>query len=82
MKEHQNNFIAYVASYNASSRVVKRWMRQKHRKDPLEFIEMIPYEETKGYVKLVFRNFVTYNRLHKGEFEIDKSFLYTGKLTD
>ncbi len=82
MKEHQNNFIAYVASYNASSRVVKRWMKQKHRKDPLEFIEMIPYEETKGYVKLVFRNFVTYNRLHKGEFEIDKSFLYTGKLTD
>ena len=32
------------------------------RRDPLEFIEEIPYDETRLYVKLVMRNFVTYQR--------------------
>ncbi len=82
IRKNKNNFVKYVARYNASKSVVNGWSRTKFRKDPVEFIEMIPYEETKGYVKLVFRNFVTYNRLHKGEFKITKDFLYSGKTTD
>lgn len=82
ISKNKKNFVKYVASYNASRSVVNRWYKTKFRKDLVEFIEMIPYEETKGYVKLVFRNFVTYNRLYKGEFKISKDFLYSGKITD
>jgi soluble lytic murein transglycosylase len=38
----------------------------------LEFIEDIPYEETKGYVKLVMRNYITYNRFA----EVDEPFRF------
>ena len=57
-------FIPLVASYNASERAVQGWLRSRSHHDPLQFIEDIPYEETKGYVKLVMRNFVFYSRIN------------------
>ena len=62
-RKYKNNFIHFVASYNASESVVKNWFRRHWDGDPLKFIEMIPYEETQGYVKLVFRNMISYRRL-------------------
>lgn len=64
-------FIPAVASYNASERAVSGWLRTRDRSDPAQFIEDIPYEETKGYVKLVMRNYVFYSRLSTTEAEID-----------
>ena len=63
----KSNFIQYVASYNASESVVKNWFNKHWAGDPIKFIEMIPYEETQGYVKLVFRNLITYKRLLEKE---------------
>ena len=60
------SFIPSVASYNASPHAVQNWVRSSSSKDPITFIENIPYEETKGYVKLVMRNFIAYTRLSKG----------------
>lgn len=62
-RKFNNNFIQYVASYNASESVVKKWFATKWDGDPLKFIENIPYEETQGYVKLVLRNLITYRRI-------------------
>jgi soluble lytic murein transglycosylase len=56
-------FITIVAAYNAGKNPIYRWYKTRKRKDPIEFIEMIPYRETKAYVKLVLRNYVTYQRL-------------------
>ena len=33
----------------------------------MSFIEDIPYEETKGYVKLVLRNYISYSRFLEPE---------------
>ena len=41
-KRFQNNFIGFVASYNAGSKFVKKWLKNYQREDPVEFIEMIP----------------------------------------
>ena len=79
-KKFNGNFIGYVASYNAGVSPVRRWFKERGRKDPIEFIEMIPYEETQGYVKLVFRNFVTYSRLLGKEVTPKKSFFETSAL--
>jgi len=70
LKRWNGLFIPTVASYNASERAVIGWLRTRDRKDPVQFIEDIPYEETKGYVKLVMRNFVFYSRLNTSEPEI------------
>ncbi|MCB9060780.1 MAG: lytic transglycosylase domain-containing protein [Halobacteriovoraceae bacterium] len=62
-----NKFILYVASYNAASSVVKKWDQERNTGDPLEFIENIPYRETRNYVKLVLRNYINYKRIFAKE---------------
>ncbi|MFZ9000254.1 MAG: transglycosylase SLT domain-containing protein [Bacteriovoracaceae bacterium] len=62
-KKFNNNYILAIASYNASQRVVKRWYKERFEEDPIEFIEKIPYQETRNYVKLVLRNYIIYKRV-------------------
>jgi soluble lytic murein transglycosylase len=61
-QKYDNRFILAVSAYNANDRAIQGWLRTRMRADPLEFIEEIPYEETRLYVRLVLRNFVTYQR--------------------
>jgi soluble lytic murein transglycosylase len=61
-RKYDNRFILAVAGYNANDRAIRGWIKTRMRPDPLEFIEEIPYDETRLYVKLVLRNFVTYQR--------------------
>jgi soluble lytic murein transglycosylase len=63
LKRHNNQFILAVASYNASEKAIKNWMKTRYRGDSLEFIEEIPYEETRVYVRLVMRNLIFYSLL-------------------
>jgi soluble lytic murein transglycosylase len=57
-----------VASYNAGSGNVSKWVRQygdpRGRKDVLQWIEQIPYSETKAYVQRVIENSVVYDRMN------------------
>ena len=71
-----DKFIFYVAAYNASKNSVERWAQERYNGDPLQFIELIPYNETKNYVKLVLRNYINYKRLNsKGPFYFPKDIL-------
>ncbi|MFA6236966.1 MAG: lytic transglycosylase domain-containing protein [Bacteriovorax sp.] len=68
-------FVQSVAAYNASEEVIAVWERERFNGNYFEFIEMIPYEETRNYIKLVFRNYMTYKRITgHDEFLIDKDF--------
>ncbi len=70
-----SKFAQSVAAYNASTDVIAVWERERFNGNYLEFIEMIPYEETRNYIKLVFRNYITYKRtLNAESFKIDKKF--------
>lgn len=60
----QGNIIPAVASYNADIRKVTSWMRNNARLKPDEFVEMIPYQETRLYVKRVLAGYRTYRILH------------------
>lgn len=59
----QGQFILTAASYNASERAVMGWVNTRYFGNPITFIEDIPYNETKGYIKLVLRNYIWYKRL-------------------
>lgn len=59
-----NNMIHAIASYNAGPVAIKNWRKRYHDLDPDEFIENIPYEETKTYVKHVLNNFWVYKQLY------------------
>ena len=55
---------AAVASYNAGTTPVERWLARDSAQDPDEFIELIPYQETRGYVRSVLRNRELYRALY------------------
>ena len=63
-KRFDGQFILMTASYNASERAIRQWVKMRFHGDPLEFIEDIPYKETRNYVKLVMRNFLIYQQLN------------------
>jgi len=74
-KKFSGKFAQTVAAYNASESAIKVWEKERFHGNYFEFIEMIPYEETRNYIKLVFRNFITYKRIMtKEEFKLDKDF--------
>lgn len=64
---YKGKFAQNVAAYNASTAAIAVWERERFNGDYLEFIEMIPYEETRNYIKLVFRNYMTYKRIMANE---------------
>ncbi len=55
---------AAVASYNAGTAPVIRWLARPGADDPDQFIEAIPYQETRGYVRSVLRNRELYRALY------------------
>lgn len=65
--EYNNNSMLAVASYNAGPGAVGDWVAKSKTQDQDEFVEMIPYNETKGYVKSVFGNYWNYMRLYNPE---------------
>ncbi|NER97770.1 MAG: transglycosylase SLT domain-containing protein [Symploca sp. SIO1B1] len=61
---HQNNSLLAVASYNAGQGNTAKWFPERVSTDPDEFVETIPFDETKNYVKQVFGNYWNYLRLY------------------
>jgi soluble lytic murein transglycosylase len=55
---------AAVAAYNAGSLPVVRWLGRPGAEDPDRFIELIPYQETRGYVRSVLRNQTLYGAMY------------------
>jgi len=53
-----------LAAYNAGEDSVKRWLKNKRYKSIDEFIEDIPYTETKNYVKKVLSSYFIYKSIN------------------
>lgn len=53
-----------AASYNAGPSAVAKWMTQRGALPLDEWIEEIPYKETRGYVKQVLADHVIYRQLY------------------
>ena len=56
--------ISAIASYNGGIGSIKKWQTSIVYNDTDEFIEQIPYAETKNYVKKVFRSYWNYTRIY------------------
>jgi soluble lytic murein transglycosylase len=64
MQRYSNDWFKAIAAYNAGESAVDRWEKELATDDVEEFVERIPYSETRGYVKLVMRNHRIYKRLY------------------
>jgi soluble lytic murein transglycosylase len=70
LARYDKQYILAVSAYNASDSAIRGWLKTRYREDALEFIEDVPYDETRTYIKLVLRNFVFYKRLNQTEAQV------------
>ncbi len=66
---YNNNSMLAIASYNAGPGNVSNWLERYSLQDFDEFVENIPFPETKGYVETVFSNYWNYVRLYQPQIE-------------
>jgi soluble lytic murein transglycosylase len=64
MKDYNGDVIYSIAAYNAGSTAVDRWRKNTKGLKMDEFIESIPYQETRDYVKKVYASAATYRQLY------------------
>ena len=62
---YKGNISMAVAAYNAGENAVDKWRIRSADLELDEFVENISYRETRNYVKLVLRNYRTYQRLYQ-----------------
>ncbi len=62
--ELQGKWEAALASYNAGKSHVNTWLAAANYREPSEFVESIPFNETRAYVQSVLRNAEMYRKLY------------------
>lgn len=60
----QGKWEAALASYNAGKTHVTAWLAAANYREPAEFVESIPFNETRAYVESVLRNAEVYRKLY------------------
>lgn len=65
MVDVHNGQVEYaLAAYNAGANRVSEWMQNGSYRDVPEFVESIPFTETREYVQAILRNAQVYQRLY------------------
>jgi soluble lytic murein transglycosylase len=68
MIERYNGQVEYaLAAYNAGTNRVDDWMSNGKFRDVPEFVESIPFTETREYVQAIMRNAQVYRRLYPNQ---------------
>ncbi|PLX44679.1 MAG: hypothetical protein C0609_05075 [Deltaproteobacteria bacterium] len=57
------NLVSAIASYNGGEAAVSKWRKARAGVDEAVFVELIPYRETRRYVKKVFTALDAYGRM-------------------
>jgi soluble lytic murein transglycosylase len=64
MVDKFGSFEYALAAYNAGSDRVEDWLSAGKYRDPQEFVESIPFTETREYVQAILRNASVYRQLY------------------
>jgi soluble lytic murein transglycosylase len=64
VRDFGGNLSLTLAAYNAGRQAVQRWVQRYGFADEVEFVEDIPYTETRNYVKRVLGNYDRYQTLY------------------
>ena len=60
-----NKDCSAIAAYNGGIGSVTKWKNTLQYNDTDEFVEQIPYDETRNYVVKVFRSYWNYTRIYQ-----------------
>jgi soluble lytic murein transglycosylase len=67
LQKQFGNVESALAAYNAGEDRVASWTAGQNYREPAEFVESIPFTETRQYVQIVTRNADIYRRLYGAE---------------
>ena len=71
LTKFDNSIPLAAAAYNAGPHRVENWLANFGDLQVDEFIEHIPFVETRNYVKKVSRNFLVYSKLYGNKKELE-----------
>jgi soluble lytic murein transglycosylase len=66
LRRYDGRIEAALAAYNAGSRPATRWLDNPAAADPDQYVELITYQQTRGYVRSVLRNRELYRAMYGG----------------
>lgn len=77
LAEFEGSYVLALAAYNAGPKRAREWVKEigdprSSADDAIDWVEMIPYEETRNYVQRVLENLQVY-RQHLSETELAQS---------
>jgi len=67
LEKYEGNLVLSLAAYNAGPHRVANWLDRYNIENQEEFIESIPFRETRNYVQLILRNYYWYKKIRKSE---------------
>jgi soluble lytic murein transglycosylase len=73
LQKQFGNVESALAAYNAGEDRVASWTAGQNYREPAEFVESIPFTETRQYVQIVTRNADIYRRLYGADNESRKA---------
>ncbi len=76
--KYKGNYVLSFAAYNAGTKAVDKWLAASHACNTDEFIEEIPFSETRDYVKGIITNLAAYTMIYGGNFSLEKHIYLEG----
>jgi soluble lytic murein transglycosylase len=70
LKRTEGHIHFALAAYNAGPGKLNGWTKSYPTQDPILFIDLIPFRETREYVGSVLRNYYWYRRIHQSNLPI------------
>jgi soluble lytic murein transglycosylase len=67
----EGDWFRTLAAYNAGPGRVHQWLNWANFREPIEFVESIPFTETREYVQAVLRNADMYRELYSGKHALE-----------
>ena len=64
LRSFSGEIVPALAAYNAGGARARRWVSAFGSSDSVQFVERIPFEETRGYLRTVLRNWALYRALY------------------
>ncbi|SME97866.1 lytic transglycosylase domain-containing protein [Pseudobacteriovorax antillogorgiicola] len=64
---YKGNLFVAIAAYNAGPKSVNSWLESCTHCQVDDFVELIPFKETRLYVKKVIKNYATYKDLYESQ---------------
>ena len=67
LEAYDQNLVVAIAAYNAGPKAVNNWLASCRHCNIDDFVELIPFKETRLYVKKVVKNYAAYKDLYDNE---------------